>query len=137
MRLCRKDLDQILSLISLVLKRFLKYIKLTERKLKYHDETKEREVWFDTLPKKKDEPSKIILVNDCINTGYTIDAVLNYVSSNFINSEIMVAVLSCFDERNNNEPDHYLYKNTVLSASWTKDNRAYHSFFKHYKNRKK
>jgi len=74
-----------------------------------------------------------LIIDDVIDTGYTIKKVIEEINNIYENPEIKVAVLSYFNDRNAEKPDFYLYENTVLSAPWTIDSKEYEAFVKRYK----
>lgn len=79
--------------------------------------------------------NKILVVDDSIDTGNSILAVKNYISTIFRNAEIRVAGLNVWDmSKEKVFTDYALYKNTIIKAPMSKDSKEYDVFMKMYNN---
>lgn len=82
-----------------------------------------------------DKINKILVVDDSIDTGNSILAVKNYISTIFRNAEIRVAGLNVWDmSKEKVFTDYALYKNTIIKAPMSKDSKEYDVFMKMYNN---
>lgn len=129
--LTNKD-DRLIKLISHLPNVAVKALKITERKLNFYDDNDERYLSYDKDEFEEKSPSKILIVDDVVDTGYTVEKIKEEISKVYEDSIVKVAVLSYFDDRNAKKPDFYLYENTVLSAPWTIDSKEYQAFIKKY-----
>ena len=79
--------------------------------------------------------NKILVVDDSIDTGNSILAVKNYISTIFRNAEIRVAGLNVWDmSKEKVFTDYELYKNTIIKAPMSKDSKEYDVFMEMYNN---
>lgn len=79
--------------------------------------------------------NKILVVDDSIDTGNSILAVKDYISTIFRNAEIRVAGLNVWDmSKEKVFTDYALYKNTIIKAPMSKDSKEYDVFMKMYNN---
>ena len=79
--------------------------------------------------------NKILVVDDSIDTGNSILAVKDYISTIFRNAEIRVAGLNVWDmSKEKVFTDYALYKNTIIKAPMSKDSKEYDAFMKIYNN---
>lgn len=79
--------------------------------------------------------NKILVVDDSIDTGNSILAVKDYISTIFRNAEIRVAGLNVWDmSKEKVFTDYALYKNTIIKAPMSKDSKEYDVFMKIYNN---
>lgn len=82
--------------------------------------------------------SKLLLVDDSIDTGHSMQQVREHVARQFPNAEIRIFVLN---EMASQQPviraDYALYRDTAMRTPMSKDSREYYSFRKLYKNRYK
>lgn len=118
-------------------KNLIYFLKKYERKISYYDVNEERTLYYDEDLYKKVEPRKILIFDDAIDTGYTIDKVTDKVKSIYSDANIKTAVLNYYTDRNVNAPDYYLYSDAILSAPWTIDSKEFPAFIKLYKNKSK
>lgn len=125
--------DSLIKLVNKLPRFMVKVLKKTERKLNFYDNNKERYLNYNKHFFKRFEPEKVLIIDDVIDTGYTIKKVVEEINNIYENPEIKVAVLSYFNDRDAEKPDFYLYENTVLSAPWTIDSKEYEAFVKRYK----
>lgn len=79
--------------------------------------------------------NKILVVDDSVDTGNSILAVKNYISTIFRNAEIRVAGLNVWDmSKEKVFTDYALYTNTIIKAPMSKDSKEYDVFMKIYNN---
>lgn len=70
----------------------------------------------------KEAPRKILIVDDAIDSGATIDLIHKYLSTNYPLSEVKIAVITVTTRRPLIEADFYLYHNQILVRfPWSKD----------------
>lgn len=80
--------------------------------------------------------TKILLVDDSIDTGHSMRQVREHVARHFPMAEIRIFVLN---EMTSQQPairaDYALYRDTALRTPMSKDSREYYTFKKLYRNR--
>ena len=123
------------NIINKLPKDLIYFLKIYERRLSYYDVVGQRTLYYDEDEYKKTKPKKILIFDDSIDTGYTIDKVIEEISKIYQGAEIKIAVLNYFTDRNSIKPDYYLYKDSVISAPWTIDSKEYKKFLNMYENR--
>lgn len=81
---------------------------------------------------------KILLVDDSIDTGQSMQQVREHVARQFPSAEIRIFVLN---EMTSQQPviraDYAIYRDTAMRTPMSKDSREYYKFLKLYKNRNK
>lgn len=76
---------------------------------------------------------KILIVDDSVDTGASIVAVVDCLKDIFIGAEIKCAALNAWDKSKAMvETDFALYRNTVIKAPMSKDSKEYELFIKDY-----
>lgn len=116
-------------------KDLIHFLKEYERKNSYYDVSSKRILYYDKEEYKKQKPKRILIFDDAIDTGYTLNKVKNEIEKIYKDASIKVAVLNYFTDRDSIRPDYYLYKDSIISAPWTIDNKEYKKFIKLYKNK--
>lgn len=124
------------NIVNKLPKNLIHFLKVYERKNSHYDISDERILYYDEDEYKKIKPKKILIFDDSIDTGYTLECVINKIKELYDGVQIKVAVLNYFTDRKNIQPDYYLYNNSVISAPWTIDSKEYKNFIKMYENRK-
>ena len=84
--------------------------------------------------RKHQDKKKILLVDDVVETGATLEHVLPVLKRYFKDAEIRVATLSNF---NHAWVDYELYHNCILSGPWARDSKDYNLFIEDYENYQK
>lgn len=125
------------NIINKFPKNLIYFLKKYERKISYYEINEQRTLYYDKDSYEKISPKKILVFDDAIDTGYTIDKVCDEIKNIYGNAEIKTAVLNYYTDRNASVPDYYLYSDTILSAPWTIDSKEFFVFMKLYKDRKK
>ena len=114
------------EIINKLPKDLIYYLKVYERKLSYYDTVGDRTLYYDEEKARALKPKKILIFDDSIDTGHTIEKV---------KQEIKIITLNYFTDRNAIKPDYFLYTDSVISAPWTIDSKEYKRFIKMYENR--
>ena len=127
----------------------LKSVKLIPRKLRFklreielklgnYNKNKDRNVKISELNiEKLKKIENILIVDDSIDTGNTVDEILKYLKL-INNFNIKILALNVFDEGLKKiNVDFWIYKNTMIVGSWSKDSKNYKEFMKEYLNYKK
>ena len=109
-------------------------IKLRKKEMNstYHETNKDRNVSFlvenyENYKHKK----KILLVDDSVDSGYSIIEVKKVLEKFFKNSEIKVAVFNTMN-KSIIKPDFTLYKDTMICGPWSNDSKYHKLFLKEY-----
>lgn len=103
-----------------------------------HAKNSERQVyWLDNPDPFVGKVKTILIVDDSIDTGYSLKAVAEAVREKFgQNTKIKIAGLNVWDKsRKIIRSDYSLYQNTIILAPMSKDSRYYDEFVQMYKNR--
>lgn len=109
-------------------------IKLREKEMKstYHDTNKDRDIQYnEKVYNKYLDRKKILLVDDSIDSGYSIIEAKNTIKDIFKNSDIKVAVFNTMS-KSVIKPDFTLYEDTMINGPWSNDSKYYSEFFKQY-----
>lgn len=127
----KKLLRPILCLIPEKLKLYLRKKELNSN---VHKENNERNVMFDEEKYKENKKAKkILLVDDSIDTGYTIKSAKEAIENFFKGATVKVAVLNYFDKAKDVfTPDYYLHKDTILKGPWSNDSKENKKYLKMY-----
>ena len=125
------------EIINKLPKDLIYYLKVYERKLSYYDTVGDRTLYYDEEKARKLKPKKILIFDDSIDTGYTIEKVKQEIKTIYKDAEIKIITLNYFTDRNAIKPDYFLYTDSVISAPWTIDSKEYKRFIKLYENRNK
>ena len=126
------------NLFKLILKILPSCIKKNLRQLEIksgiHKKKAERKVSFnENVWKKYENKNKILLVDDSVDTGNSINLTKNAIEKFFKDAEIKVAALNVFDEGlKNSHIDYYLYNNTMLSGPWSDDSKENKKYLQEY-----
>lgn len=108
-----------------------------EMKTPYHEKNKERNVSYSE--KKYSEhikSKKILLVDDSIDSGYSIMETLNKLKEIFKNSEIKTAVFNTMN-KSKYKPEYTLFSDVMICGPWSNDSKYYKEFICKYKEWKK
>lgn len=123
------------AIVNKLPKDLIHFLKEYERKNSYYDVSSKRILYYDKEEYKKQKPKRILIFDDAIDTGYTLNKVKNEIENIYKDASIKIAVLNYFTDRDSIRPDYYLYKDSIISAPWTIDNKEYKKFIKLYKNK--
>lgn len=109
-------------------------IKL-ELKSNIHKKSSERNIYFksnlDELNCEKNV--NLLIVDDSVDTGHSINAVKKVVQEKFKNANIKIAALNVWDKSEEIiKVDYSLYRNTIIKAPMSKDSKEYDEFIKMY-----
>ena len=127
----KKILRPFLVLIPEKLKVFLRRKEVNSN---VHSKNPERDIKYDlTEWEKYKNCKKILIVDDSVDTGYSVLAVKKAVSNFFKEADVKVAVLNYFDKAKDVcVPDFYLYENTMIKGPWSNDSKENKVFLKKY-----
>lgn len=111
-------------------------IKLRSKEMKsdYHEKNNEREIVYDIKKYEKYKSSKnILLVDDSIDSGYTIikakEALKDYFKKN---KNVKIAVFN-YMSKSTVKPDYTLYTDVMICGPWSNDSKYNKDFCKLYK----
>lgn len=124
----KSKLHKYLAIIPFRLRNILIFIEL---KTNIHKAKKERNVDFisDVTPYINSGIKRILLVDDSVDTGYSIKQVKDKVAEVFPNSEIRTASLNVWDKSKEIvQVEYALYHNVIIKAPMSKDSKEYNEF---------
>lgn len=126
------------------LKKFLKpFLKLVPKKAQiflrekemnsnYHKKNNDRVINFDNKKWNKHKNKKnVLIVDDSIDTGNSIEQVYKVVREYYENSNVEVAVFNCMDKASF-KPRFSLYANTMINGPWSSDSKYNKEFIEQY-----
>ena len=127
----KKILRPLLKAIPRKIKKTLREKEVTSS---YHQDHSKRFVSFDEEIWKLYRNSKrILLVDDSVDTGNTIQSVYENIKEYFSNSEIKIACLNMFEKSKCKcKIDYYLYENSLINGPWSNDSKEYKNFYNEY-----
>lgn len=130
----KKILKPIMKIIP---KKLLILMRKKEMNSTYHETNHERNiVYSEKIYKKYLDSKNILLVDDSIDSGYSIIEVKKTLEKLFINSTIEVAVFNTM-KKSIIKPEFTLYENTMICGPWSNDSKYYSTFIREYKEWKK
>lgn len=132
--------NSIKSMLTPLLKLLPKGLKLWLRKKEqnsgFHSNNSAREVQFNP-PVLEREIKSILLVDDAVDTGYTILACKNELKKRYPQASVEVAALTVFDmSKQLVQVEYCLYENVILMGPWSNDSKEHVQFVKAYRRAK-
>ena len=127
----KKIISPILKILPFKLKKILRerefksniYEKNSNRNIDF-----DKNIWSKYLDKKH-----ILIVDDSVDTGYTIKFVKETVERFFEKSEVKVAALNVFTKSEKIvKTDYFIYRDTMLKGPWSNDSNENSLFLKQY-----
>lgn len=127
----KKIVSPLMKIIPLKLK---KVLRKKEFNSNYHQKNSNRNIEFDEeLWKKFKNVKSILLVDDSVDTGYSILYAKEKIEEFFKEAEIRVAALNCFKKSLAIvKTNYYLYKDTMLIGPWSNDSKENKIFKEEY-----
>ena len=131
----KKIVNPILKILPTKMK---KVLREKEFNSDVHTKNYERKIFFEeNIWKKYKNVQNILIVDDSVDTGYSMKFVKDEVH-NFFDKEnrknIKVAALNCFEKSEKIvKTDYFVYKNTILEGPWSNDSKENDNFIKLYK----
>lgn len=119
-------------LFKLIPKNILIKLRSKEMKSSYHEKKNNRSVNFD-----KEKYSeylnckKILLVDDSIDSGNTINLSKKEIENFFENSEVRVAVFNVM-KKSKVSSDYFLYEDMMICGPWSNDSKENKLYLKQY-----
>ena len=133
-------LKKIISpILKLIPKNIKMYLRNKEVESNVHEKDIERNVIYDkNIWDKYKDYKKIILVDDSVDTGYSIKACQKEIINYFSNAIVKVAAFNYFEKSESVvKVDYYLFKNTMLNGPWSNDSKYHKEFLTKYEDWKK
>lgn len=129
----KKRIQPLLQVIPLKLKKMLRE---REFKSNVHENNYERNIIFnENIWHKYQEAKKILVVDDSVDTGFTIKYVKEAVENFFQNSEVKIAALNVFEKSKKIvKTDFYIYNDTLLEGPWSNDSKENKKYLEMYNN---
>ena len=128
--------SSISTLLKYIPRSVRKLLRKTELRSGFHAGQTGRDVSF---PPEKWEPykdsSRILIVDDSVDSGNTALAVTSAVRAYFPCAQIRFASLNYFPSLSAVTPDYFLYQDTILCGPWSKDSEEYHTFIAMYQSK--
>ena len=127
----KKIISPILRIIPKGIKNILRKKEFNSN---YHEKNNERNIRFDeNIWKKYKNSKKILLVDDSVDTGYSIKYAKEQIEKFFENSEVKVAAINYFEKSKKVvKTDFYLYKEKMLLGPWSNDSKENKDYMKEY-----
>lgn len=125
--------------LKLIPKRIKMYLRNKEVKSNVHDKNSDRFVVYDNdLWNKYSGKKNIILVDDSVDTGYSIKSCKDEIQKFFSKAKIKVAAFNYFEKSKDIiNVDYNLYKDTMMNGPWSNDSKYHNEFLKEYEKWKK
>lgn len=128
--------NKLKELLVPVLKRLPDKIKNILRKAELksgiHNMKTERNVRFHKKPDNSIQ-HKFLVVDDSVDTGYTMKAVCDEIRKNYPSAEVRYAALNVWDKSKEViETDYTIYSNTIIKTPMSKDSKEYTVFLNMY-----
>ena len=128
----KAKLGKIFSYLPNIIRNVLIYIELNSSIHKIKSERKVR--WLSDISMY--HPKQILLVDDSVDTGYSIVSVKKIIKDLFPDCEIRTAGLNVWDKSKNVvNIDYSLYNNIIIKAPMSKDSKYYDEFIDMYVNK--
>lgn len=130
------DLKNRLRPIIKLIPNWLRYFIINmELKSNIHKNKSERNVYFSSDLSIYDCSliRDILVVDDSVDTGYSIKAIKEVIENQFPNAVIKIASLNVWDKSKEViNTDFALYRNTIIKAPMSKDSQEYDEFIELY-----
>lgn len=129
-------LKKIVSPLLVILPSNLKiFLRKKEIKSNYHKTNSERQIEIDEkIWNKYKKCRKILLVDDSVDTGYSIKFAKEKIEKYFKDAELKIAVYNVFDKSKEIvDIDYTLYKNTIIKGPWSNDSKEHSKYLSLYK----
>ena len=132
--------NKLKKILAPFLKIIPKKIKIVLRKKEFnsnvHEANSERKVVYNKdIWKLYKDCKKILLIDDSIDTGYSIKSCEEVLKSFFPDSVVKIAGLNFFEKSSTIvHVDYYIFKNTMLNGPWSNDSKYHHEFLNEYYN---
>ena len=128
--------------IKKILSPFLKIIPKKSKNLlrkkefnsNYHEKNTERKIYFNEKKWNKYKNKKnILLVDDSVDTGYSIKFAKEKIENFFDSSIVKVAAINCFEKSKKIvNTDYYLYSEKMLLGPWSNDSKENKDYLNEY-----
>ena len=119
--------------LKLVPKKIQIFLREKEMNSSYHKKNNNRVISFDEVSWNEYKNKKnILIVDDSIDTGNSIEQVYKVVKKYYSNSNVEVAVFNCM-ENATFKPRFSLYTNTMINGPWSNDSNYNAEFISEYK----
>ena len=121
-------------LLKLIPKKVKIFLRRKEVNSNIHDKNIERNIIYDKQIWNKYKNCKnILLIDDSVDTGYSIKSCKEEIETFFKNSKVKVAALNYFTKSKKVvQIDFYIYQDTMLNGPWSNDSKEHFSFIKEY-----
>lgn len=113
------------SLIKLLPVKMLDFLRVFEAKMLFKREARNR-ISDISLPEELESSCyyKILIVDDAVDSGATLSAVLGMIQSRYPDLEIKTSAMTVTTDNPAVSPDYYLYKNsTLIRFPWSLDSK--------------
>lgn len=127
----KKILRPILRILP---KSFRSFLRRKEVNSGVHEQKSDRKITFDEKRWKEHQAARrILLVDDSVDTGYSVLASRKAIAEFFPEAELRVAALNCFTKSESVVKTEYaLFHDTMLSGPWSNDSRENQAYLKEY-----
>ena len=121
-------------LLQIIPKKIKKCLREKEFNSNIHEKNFEREISYnEEIWKNYKECKNILLVDDSVDTGYSIKFTKEAIEKFFVKSTVKVAALNCFEKSKKIvKTDFYIYKDTMLKGPWSNDSKENKEYLKKY-----
>lgn len=114
------------------------YLRKKELDSGFHSKSVARNVHLTKGRNTLEQSNHILIVDDSVDSGFTVKEVFQYLKTHLNNENIKVAAFNYFDESSEIfQIDYYLYRNAIIQGPWSKDSKYYKVFQSKYEIAKK
>lgn len=127
----KKMLRPILTIIPRSIKEKLRKKEMNSN---YHEKNSDRKISFnEEIWKNYLDCKNILIVDDSIDTGFSVKSVKEVVINFFKDATVKVAVLNYFEKSQKIvKSDYSLYKETMILGPWSNDSKENRDYMKEY-----
>ena len=123
--------------LKILPKRLKLWLRKKEQSSGYHSTNSSREILFNP-PEMDMHIKSILLIDDAVDTGYTILACRREIEKQYPQASVKVAALTVFDmSKERIRVDYSLYENVILMGPWSNDSKEHAQFVREYQLAKK
>ena len=132
----KKIISPILKIIPKSLKNILRKKEFNSN---YHEKNSERSISFDqSIWSKYKGKKNILLVDDSVDTGYSIKFAKEAIKNYFDGATVKVAAINYFEKSKKIvNTDFYLYSEKMLLGPWSNDSKENKEYLKEYESWKR
>ena len=122
-------------LLKIIPKNIKKILRKNEFNSNYHEKNSDRNITFNgKIWNEYRDKKNILLIDDSVDTGYSIKKAKDAIESFFTNSNVKIAAINYFEKSKKIvNVDYFLYSEKMLLGPWSNDSKENKKYLMEYK----